>query len=198
MAVIPERSEGNCGQLPGLKREDVDIRPEAPSDYDSVHDLDLRAFGRANEADLAKRVRASDRHIPELALVGEEADEVVAHVLFSYVALEADQLLAVLAIALLAVDPRRQGRGHGTGLIHAGLEVADARGEPLVVVEGDHGYYSRFGFEPSSRHGIERPLPQEIPEENFMVRRLSGYGDRYRGTIVFPPAFEVIQRGDAD
>lgn len=176
----------------------MDIRPEAPSDYDSVHDLDLRAFRRANEAELAKRVRASDRHIPELALVGEEADEVVAHVLFSYVVLEADRTFPVLAITLLAVDPRRQGRGLGTALVRAGLEAADARGEPLVVVEGDYGYYSRFGFEPSSWHGIERPLPQEIPGEGFMVRRLSGYHDQYRGSIVFPPAFDVIQRGDAD
>lgn len=164
-------------------------------DFDSIRRLDLRAFGDASKAELAERIRASNDYVAELALVGEQGGEVVAHAIFSHVALEAHETFAVLALALLAVDPRTQQRGLGGQLVRAGLAAADVRGDPLVVVEGDHAYYSRFGFEPSSRHGIDRPLRHVIPEPNFMVRRLSRYDDRYRGHIVLPHPFDVIVRG---
>jgi putative acetyltransferase len=57
-----------------------------------------------------------------------------------------------------------------------------------VVLEGHPAYYPRFGFERASIYGIEKPAPQ-VPDEAFMVKRLSTWDDRYRGRLVYPPAF---------
>ncbi len=51
-------------------------------------------------------------------------------------------------------------------------------------------YYERFGFEPARRKGIEPP-GGDFPGGVFSVKRLSGYSDRFRGHIVYPPAFDV-------
>ncbi len=123
-------------------------------------------------------------------MVARQDDVIVGHAMFSYVTLRSAQDLEVLALAPVAVAPALQSRGIGGALIQEGIERAEARHEPLVIVEGIPSYYPRFGFEPASRHGIEPPSP-EVPDAAFMVRRLSSYHARYRGHVVYPPAFDV-------
>jgi putative acetyltransferase len=163
------------------------IRPERPGDFEAVRRLVNLAFGRLDEADLVERVRASEHYVPDLALVAEDADEVVGQVLFSYVQLESETSLAVLALAPLSVRPDQQQRGTGSALVEAGLARAEQRGEPLVVVEGHPRFYTRFGFEPGRPLGIHPPFPG-VPDDVFMVRRLAGYAGQ-QGQIVYPPAF---------
>jgi len=126
--------------------------------------------------------------VPDLALVAEENDQVVGHIVFSYATLKDDEEFRVLALAPMAVTPGLQRRGIGGALVEAGLERADDRGEPLVIVVGHPTYYPRFGFEPARRHGIEPPSA-DFPDDAFMVRRLSGYSERQRGRVVYPAAF---------
>ena len=167
------------------------VRPEAPDDFDAIHSLVEAAFGRSNEAELVRRLRASDAYVSELALVAEVDGVVVGHVMISYVTLlNDDEQFRVLSLAPLAVKPERQGRGIGSTLIEAGLEIADKRGEPLVVLLGHPAYYPRFGFEVASGHGIE-PQDVGVAGAAFMVRRLSAYDERYRGRIQYPPAFDI-------
>ena len=71
-----------------------------------------------------------------------------------------------------------------------GLEEADARGDPLVVVLGYPSYYPLFGFEPALSYGIEPPWPGM--EAAFMVKPLSAYDPGCRGSVVHPPAFEAV------
>ena len=148
------------------------------------------AFGRPNEARLVELIRDSPNCIPELALVAEDDGVVVGQALFSYIGLHGRTEMSVLGLAPVAVVPTRQKRGIGGALIRVGLDLADARNDPLVVVLGHPAYYPRFGFERASRHGIEPPSTF-IPDSAFMVKLLSGYSDRYRGRIVYPPSFEV-------
>ena len=130
-------------------------------------------------------------YLPELALVAEIDAEITGHILISYVTLKSDdKKFRVLSLAPLAVTPERQNSGIGSALVGAGLEIADKRGEPLVVVLGHPAYYPRFGFEVASGYGIEPPY-DGVPDAAFMVRRLSAYDERYRGRIVYPPAFDV-------
>jgi putative acetyltransferase len=164
------------------------VRPETPSDYEAIGELLESAFGGTQECQLVRLVRASDNYLPDLTLVAEEDGQVVGHIMFSYVTLKGDEEFRVLALACMAVTPERQRRGIGGALVEAGLELADARREPLVIVLGHPTYYPRFGFEPASRYGIEPPSA-EIPDAAFMVRRLSGYSERQRGRVVYPPAF---------
>jgi putative acetyltransferase len=57
-----------------------------------------------------------------------------------------------------------------------------------VVLEGIPAYYPRFGFERASLHGIEKPADQ-VPDDAFMVRKLSAYDPAIRGKLIYPPAF---------
>ena len=148
------------------------------------------AFGRPNEARLVELIRASEHCVPELALVAEQEGAVVGHVMFSYVTLRGAQEYRVLSLAPAAVAPAWQRRGVGSAVIREGLQRAEARGEPLVIVEGHPAYYPRFGFERARPHGIEPPSP-DIPDAAFMVSLLPNYDRRYRGQVVYPPAFDV-------
>jgi putative acetyltransferase len=152
-------------------------------DREVINGLHLLAFDRPDEAGIVARVRVSEYFIPELSLVAELDGRVVGHALFSYVGLEGDEPARILALGPLAVHPAYQGRGIGSALIKEGLEVARARGEPLVVVLGHPGYYPRFGFAPSKSYGIEPYW------EAMMVCPLQDDISRYRGKVVFPPAF---------
>ncbi len=165
------------------------IRPELAGDYEAIARVVEAAFGRAEEARLVERIRASEQYVPELSLVAEEDGELVGHVMFSYVTLIGDdEERLVLELAPLAVTPERQNDGIGSSLVRAGLELADARGEPLVAVLGHPSYYPRFGFEPASEYGIEPPSPELAPA--FMIARLSTHDESYRGRVVFSPAFD--------
>jgi putative acetyltransferase len=134
-------------------------------------------------------IRASEYYVPDLALVAEEEGDIVGHVMFSYVRLAGPEgEWSVLELAPLAVAPERQRDGIGGALVRAGIERAEARGEPLVAVLGHPSYYPRFGFEPASTYGIEPPSPELVPA--FFVLPLSRYDARCRGRIAFPPVFE--------
>ncbi len=168
----------------------IAVRPEQPSDFDAIRRLVQQAFGRLNEADLVERVRASPHYVPELALVAADDGDVVGHVMFSYVELKGEEeSLAVLALAPLSVRPDAQGQGAGTALVETGLERAEKRGEPILLVSGHPRFYTRFGFEPARRLGIVPPFPG-MPDDVFMVKLLPGYDGRQRGRVLYPPAFD--------
>ncbi len=166
------------------------IRPETSADHAAISEVVAAAFGRPNEAKLVELIRASDAHVPELALVAEVDGEIGGHVMFSYVSLLGEEELAVLLLSPLAVTPVRQRQGIGRALVKAGIERAEARGEPLIVVEGIPAYYPQFGFRRARDYGLEPPS-EHVPDAAFMVLALSAYDDRYRGRIVYPPAFDV-------
>jgi putative acetyltransferase len=166
------------------------IRPEVPADFGAVADVVTAAFGQPQEATLIDLIRRSPNYIPELALVAEKDGEIVGQALFSYIALNGETPAQVLGLAPMAVAPAHQRSGIGSALIEEGLLVADQRREPMVVVLGHPDYYPRFGFEPAGRHGIHPPWPN-IPDSAFMVKLLSGYQERYRGRITYPPAFDI-------
>ena len=162
------------------------IRPEAPEDFDAIDEIVKGAFdGRGEEVRLVRAVRATEDYVPELTLVAEDGD-VVGHIMLSYVRLENRH---VLSLAPLSVRPGHQNKGIGNALSREALRLADEVNEPLVVLLGHPTYYPRFGFEPARKHGIEPHVP-EIPDDVFMVVRLSAYDSALRGRISYPPAFD--------
>jgi putative acetyltransferase len=162
------------------------IRSEKPADFDAIDEVVRLAFdGRSEEVDLVRAIRASEYYVPKLSLVADDSS-VIGHIMLSYVHLEDRQ---VLSLAPLSVHPEHQNKGTGDALSREALRLADAMGEPLVVVLGHPSYYPRFGFEPASKHGIEPHAP-DIPEDVFMVVPLSNYDPTSRGRIAYPAAFD--------
>ncbi|MBD2347201.1 GNAT family N-acetyltransferase [Anabaena subtropica] len=168
----------------------MNISTETPSDYLAISQVNNLAFGRENESQLIAAIRLSDFYIPELSLIAEIDNNVVGHIIFSYIELAGEEKLQVLALAPIAVHPQFQKQGIGSALIQIGLTKAEARGESLVIVLGDPQFYTRFGFIPSTTYGIESPFP--VPDEFFMVKPLQKYQTKYRGKVIYPPAFHQV------
>jgi putative acetyltransferase len=159
------------------------IRSEKPVDFDEIDDVVRAAFGKQDEVDLVHRVRDLDGYVPELALVATDDDgAIVGHVMLSYARLDDRR---VLQLAPLAVRPDRQRTGVGDALTRVALELADERGEPLVLVLGHPEYYPRFGFESARGRGIESDI-EGLPDEPWMVKVLTSYDPTISGTATFP------------
>jgi putative acetyltransferase len=173
--------------------EGVLIRPERDADHPVIAQVLRAAFvGHPDEvAAFVERIRASEQFIPELALVAEDASGVIAHVMLSWVGLEGGSRSRILNLTPMSVRPDRQRSGVGTRLIWDALGRAEAAGEPAVMVEGIAAYYPRFGLERASALGFVSPHPK-IPDDAFMVKRLSGYSPDMAGRIVYPAAFAAL------
>ena len=143
------------------------IRRELPDDIPAVRVVNESAFGQPQEADLVDKLRVA---CPDaLSLVAVDEGEVVGHVLFTPVTIEAgDHVVAGMGLAPMAVFPERQRRGIGSELIETGLAERRQSGCPFVIVLGHAEYYPRFGFVPASPRGI-RCQWDGVPDDAFMV-----------------------------
>jgi putative acetyltransferase len=106
------------------------------------------------------------------------------HVISSYVDVEPGAR-RVLQVGPLAVLPSHQRRGVGSALMGETIRMAEARGEPLLLIEGNPNYYERFGFTRADAVGIEPP-PEARGPQYFMIRPLAGYDPAFRGRAVYP------------
>lgn len=170
------------------------VRVERPHDAEeaaAIRAVHLAAFPTSAEADLVETIRGSAAFVPQLSLVASLGEEIVGHLLLSYVALETGGgNEEVLELAPMAVTPEHQGEGIGSALVVASLDAAEVRDEPLVLVLGHPWFYPRFGFRPSSGYGIVAPRP--VPAAVFMVKPLTTYRSALRGRVILPPAFDGV------
>ena len=162
----------------------ITVRAEAAADIPAVHRVNELAFGRPGEADLVDALRAAAR--PYISLVAAEEGQVVGHIFFSPVTLEAeDSGGAILGLAPMAVLPEHQRLGIGSQLVRAGLEECRRTGCDAVVVLGHPEYYPRFGFVPASRKGLRCEYP--VPDEVFMVTELRPHALSRQGLVKYRP-----------
>jgi uncharacterized protein (TIGR03083 family) len=164
------------------------IRPAAPADHPAIRALQSAAFGGNQVPRLVEALRASVPPSTVLELVAEDSTGLVGHVLVTPIGLETEPGVTtpLACLSPLGVRPDRQRRGIGAALVRTALAEAAIRGEPGVVLEGDPGYYARFGFVPASRHGLRRPS-ERTPEPAFQVAVL---GDAPRhGRALYPATF---------
>ena len=171
---------------------EVEIRAECEDDFEAIGEVVRLAFRSHVEGRIVRDIRASEYYIPELALVAIAGGEIVGHVMVSHTDLERDGVRWRIAmLSPLAVHPGRQGEGIGGRLVQQAIARADARGEPLIVLEGSPLYYPRFGFRHSVPEGIIINLPDWAPPEAAMMIPLTAYRPELRGTVVYPPAFDA-------
>ncbi len=151
------------------------------------------AFGSEVEAGLVAAIRASPEYIPECALVAIVDGQVVGHVMISDAAIELDGARRRIAmLSPLAVRPEFQRRGVGSALVHEVVRRADARDEPLVILEGDPNYYGRLGFVSATPLGIAIPIPDWASPEAAQCICLRAYDRAIRGQVVYPAAFDGL------
>lgn len=161
-------------------------RAETGADHRTVRQINLAAFGRAEEADLVQALRRDEAWIDGLSLLALEGDGIpVGHVLLTRCHIGS---VPALCLAPCAVLPSHQGTGVGSELIRAVLGEARGRGERYVTVLGHGDYYPRFGFARASGHGIGVGI--EVPDEALMVMSLDG-SVLPTGTISYPPPFGI-------
>ncbi|HVY06169.1 MAG TPA: N-acetyltransferase [Burkholderiales bacterium] len=163
------------------------IRPEDARDFDTIRELLLATFGREAESRLVERLRASGKIAS--ALVAEEKERILGHVVFSKIATDTGG--EALALAPLAVVPAFQRLGIGSALVSAGLERCRKDGQPRVLVLGDPLYYSRFGFAPAARFGLKCPLP--AADASFMAMEMESRAFAGVSSVRYGHEFEDLE-----
>jgi putative acetyltransferase len=163
----------------------VIVRAETPDDHDTIRRIVDKAFGDTITSAIVDGIRASDRFVPELSLVAVYEGQPLGHVISSYVDVVPGSR-RVLQVGPLAVVPSHQRCGIGTALMRETIRIADERGEPMLLIEGDPAYYGRFGFTRADEEGIEMP-PESHGPQYFMIRPLRAYDSSLRGRAVYPP-----------
>ena len=131
---------------------DLLIRPERPDEDTAIGATHLHAFHEHHtQARLVALHRGKAGFDPELSLVAEYRDRVVAHALFMprRIRLLGTDVHAV-NLASIAVDPEFQGRGFGARVIREGHAVARAKGYSMSFVIGHPSFYTRFGYRPDA------------------------------------------------
>lgn len=147
----------------------VAVRAEESTDHEAVAKINERAFGGPDEARLVDALRGGGHRM--ISLVAVLHDEVVGHILFTPVFIEAQHSRSpAMALGPMAVEPRLQKQGVGSALVRAGLEACQALREPVVFVLGHPGYYPRFGFQPAGPSGLH--YQSEALDPAFMVAEL--------------------------
>jgi putative acetyltransferase len=169
----------------------MDLREELPGDNESVRELHLRAFGDRGlvVADLVDSLRETITPTAGLSLVAGHGGQIVGHIMFTRSLLDAPRrLVEVHVLSPLAVLPDYHKRGIGSALVRKGLKALTQRAVPVVFLEGDPGYYSRFGFAPGCDLGFRKPSLR-IPDDAFQAIRLRASEPWMTGTLVYAEPF---------
>ena len=167
------------------------IREERPDDHDRVRVVQNAAFAHdeGRVGNLVDALRDGLSRSEGLSLVATDNDIVVGHVMFTRCLLDAPQrLVDVQVLSPVGVLPALQRQGIGSMLITTGLEMLDARGVPLVFLEGSPTYYRRFGFVAGAELDFVKPSLR-IPDEAFQVKLLHSYESWMTGTLVYSQIF---------
>ena len=165
------------------------IRVAADGDWTTIPEIHRAAFCDEGDrvARLTHELRASEWYEPGLSLVAEEGGALVGHVMNTWNWLEGGSPL-VLQLSPLGVLPEHQGRGHGSALVRASLDAVRARGEPLLLVEGNPAYYGRFGFVRADELGL-LPPPEALHEAAVQVALPDPDATLPQGRVVYSEPF---------
>ncbi|MEM9551166.1 MAG: N-acetyltransferase [Pseudomonadota bacterium] len=163
------------------------IRPETPDDIAPIAKLHRAAFGPDEPIpQLVERLRALSAALPTLSFVAcEAAGPVVGHVMLSHAWLDApDRLIDILVLSPLGVATHAQRNGVGTALLAHAVTEAARTPAPILILEGDPGYYGPRGFEPATALGLRAPSLR-IPDRAMQLVRLPGYRAGMTGSLVY-------------
>ena len=169
------------------------IRPETPSDYPAIIEVNDLAFGQPAEGKLVENLRKNPKFVPELSLVAEADGKIIGHILFFPIIIRSatGKEKETISLAPVAVRPEFQKKGIGGELIKTGLEVCRHLGYDSVIVLGHPEYYPKFGFKQAGSWGIIDPFG--APSEAFMALELQeGALEGAGGVVEYPEEFNNV------
>ena len=141
----------------------IEIREERLDDIAAIREVNKRAFGQGQEANIVDALRSNGAAL--LSLVATLNGQVVGHIMYSPISV-GDNVTGA-ALAPMAVLPEHQREGIGSKLIEAGTQKLKEAGYPFIIVLGHANYYPRFGFKPAGDFGIK--CEWDVPDEVFML-----------------------------
>ncbi len=170
----------------------VVVRPETEDDYARISEINDAAFNQPNEGRLIENLRKTSDFVSDLSLVVEGEGEVVGHILFYPIKVDAgDTKHGSLALAPMSVHPDFQNIGIGSMLVKEGLRRAKSLGYRSVIVVGHKGFYPIFGFKKASKWGIKAPF--DLPDDVFFAIELVKDGlKNVSGVVEYPKEFSEV------
>ncbi len=175
------------------------IRLEEPKDYRIVENLTREAFWNkyqpgCDEHFILHQFRTDPAFIPELDLLIEEEQKIIAHIMYCRIHIQCDDERIVPAILFgpVSVLPEYQAKGYGSKLIRYSLEKATQLGYGSVCITGNPQFYHCFGFRSSSCFGVYLqgvPRSEEAPFSMALELQPDYFKD-VKGTIVLPKLYE--------
>jgi putative acetyltransferase len=167
-----------------VTRLDFRVRHETDADIPAIHALTQAAFLEAPHTAHTEHLIVDalrDAGALFLSLVAEDEGVVVGHVAISPIRVS-DGAAGWYGLGPISVQPGRQRRGIGSGLMREVLWRLEESGASGCVLVGDPAFYGRFGFEPD--RGLAYP---GVPSEYVLA--LSFDESRPQGTVSFHAAF---------
>lgn len=166
-------------------RTSATVRPLTDADRDAAAAVVKEAFGDEGTTVVDLWADVVARGLVRAELVATDGDAVVGHVGLSHAWLDArSELVDILVLSPLSVLPAHQKRGVGRLLLAAAVAQAQQLGAPVVVLEGDPGYYGKHGWQPAATYGIEAPSLR-IPRPAFQVVALPEHEPWMTGRVVY-------------
>lgn len=178
-----------------INKSKIVIRPEKSTEYEKVNKLIFEAFAEQHNVEVGRFMmehfieeRKKETFVPELSLVavlenGTIVGEVALH--------ETDIITekgrnTQLVLSQSAVLPEYRKQGIMRMLVEHVLNKAKGIGYGAVFLGGNPKLYARYGFEPSSTHGIYHKDREKWGDEGFMVCVLKpGALDGVTGTTYY-------------
>jgi putative acetyltransferase len=161
----------------------MEIRLETPQDISSIEKVTIAAFSGKPYSDQTEHFivnRLREAGVMSVSLVAEKEGKVVGHVVFSIVTINGKDI-GWHGLGPISVMPELQKQGIGSKLIREGLSLIREKGAKGCVLEGDPGYYQRFGFKaypglfyegtPAPEYFMALPFYDDIPEGKVEFHR---------------------------
>ncbi len=154
--VAPSNGFTHAPDLPALG-----LRPLHPSDLPQIERLDERAFGPGRFARTAYRLREGVGPDFALSFVAHVGTLLVGSNIMTPVKCgkPTRELVDVMLLGPLTVEPAFQSRGIGEALAARSLDAARVAGQKLVLLVGDEPYYTRLGFKRAPYGRLVLPGP---------------------------------------
>ena len=160
------------------------IRPEAPSDIQSISEVTIAAFNtleisQHTEQFVINALRQAN--VLTISLVAEIFGKIVGHIAFSPITIS-DGTKDWYGLGPVSVLPEYQKKGIGKALIYEGLNRLKKMGAKGCMLVGHPEYYIKFGF----KH-IPGLFHEGVPPEVFFVLPFSS--EIPQGKVEFHESF---------